>query len=151
MSNKISSEEKCDKTAKKDPSMPQLHLALKFIDVDNYLFVYIDQMKGNFYKLPKCDNIGFSRSSPDRFWIIGHGDFDEIKVMFPFNNEYMSRATVFDCGGEIFPREMEYKIVNLISNEVFKSENLVDKTKLNDKVWKGYDDGWRSYEWIADV
>lgn len=145
--DEVSDKEKCDKDAKKDLATSKLRLALRFTDINDYLFVYIDDMEGDFYKLPKYIDSGFtfSRSSPDRFYITDFTESDEIHVVFPFNNEYMSRVCVHECAGKLSPRELEEKIVRMLSNKVFKPENQVaidqDYTK----------EGWRSYEWVAYI
>lgn len=145
--DKVSDKEKCDKYTKKYIATPKLRLALKFTDLYNYLFVHIDAMEGDFYKLPKYIDSGFtfSRSSPDRFYITDFTESDEIHVVFPFNNEYMSRVCIHECAGKLSPRELEEKIVRMLSNKVFKPENQLvidqDDTK----------EGWRSYEWVAYI
>lgn len=121
----------------------KLRLALKFTDINDYLFVYIDEMMGEFYKLPKCDNVKFSRSSPDRFYITDFTESDEVHMHFPFNNEYMSRVCVHECVGNLSPRELEEKIVYMLSNKVFKPENQVSIDQDDTK------EGWRSYKWIS--
>lgn len=142
--DKVSDKEKCDKDAKKDLPTSKLCLALRFTDINDYLFVYIDAMEGDFYNLPKYIDSGFtfSRSSPDRFYITDFTESDEIHVVFPFNNEYMSRVCVHECVGNLSPRELEEKIVRMLSNKVFKPEN---------QVVIDHKEGWRSYKWIAYV
>lgn len=143
----VSDKEKCDKDAKKDLATSRLHLALRFTDINDYLFVYIDDMEGDFYKLPKYIGSGFtfSRSSPDRFYITDFTESDEIHVVFPFNNEYMSRVCIHECVGNLSPRELEEKIVRMLSNKVFKPENQVAIAQDDTK------EGWRSYKWVAYI
>lgn len=125
----------------------KLRLALRFTDINDYLFVYIDDMEGDFYKLPKYIDSGFtfSRSSPDRFYITDFTESDEIHVVFPFNNEYMSRVCIHECAGKLSPRELEEKIVYMLSNKVFKPENQVAIDQDDTK------EGWRSYKWVAYI
>lgn len=148
--DKVSDKERCGKDTNKDLlDLPtsKLRLALKFTDINNYLFVYIDAMEGDFYKLPKYIGSGFtfSRSSPDRFYITDFMESDQVHVVFPFNNEYMSRVCIHECAGKLSPRELEEKIVSMLSNKVFKPENQVvidqDDTK----------EGWRSYGWATYI
>lgn len=143
----VSDKEKWGKDAKKYIATPKLRLALKFTDINNYLFVYIDDMEGDFYKLPKYIDSGFtfSSSSPDRFYITDFTESDQVHVVFPFNNEYMSRVCIHECAGKLSPRELEEKIVRMLSNKVFKPENQVAIDQDDTK------EGWRSYKWIAYV
>lgn len=143
----VSDKEKCDKDAKKDLPTSKLRLALRFTDINDYLFVYIDDMEGDFYKLPKYIGSGFtfSRSSPDRFYITDFTESDEIHVVFPFNNEYMSRVCIHECAGKLSPRELEEKIVRMLSNKVFKPENQVAIDQDDTK------EGWRSYRWATYI
>lgn len=143
----VSDKEKCDKDAKKDLATSKLRLALRFTDINDYLFVYIDDMEGDFYKLPKYIDSGFtfSRSSPDRFYITDFTESDQVHVVFPFNNEYMSRVCVHECAGKLSPRELEEKIVYMLSNKVFKPENQVDIDQDDTK------EGWRSYGWVTYI
>lgn len=145
--DKVSDKERCGKDANKDLSTSKLRLALKFTDINNYLFVYIDDMEGDFYKLPKYIDSGFtfSSSSPDRFYITDFTESDQVHVVFPFNNEYMSRVCIHECAGKLSPRELEEKIVYMLSNKVFKPENQVSIDQ-DDTI-----EGWRSYEWVAYI
>jgi hypothetical protein len=144
---KVSDKERCGKDAKKDIATSKLRLALRFTDINNYLFVYIDAMEGDFYKLPKYIDSGFtfSRSSPDRFYITDFTESDQVHVVFPFNNEYMSRVCIHECAGKLSPRELEEKIVYMLSNKVFKPENQVAIDQDDTK------EGWRSYKWVAYI
>lgn len=137
--DKVSAKEVC-----KEKPKSQLNLALRFSSMDNYLFVYIDKMQGNFTDLPICDNLKFSVTSPDRFWICEDLDSGKVNIVFPFNNEYMKRITVFDCKGGRTPQQLEDKIVNLISDQVFNRQGdqlCSDKSNIIP--------GWRSYEWVS--
>lgn len=145
--DEFSDKETCGKDAKKDIATSKLRLALRFTDINDYLFVYIDAMEGDFYKLPKYIDSGFtfSRSSPDRFYITDFTESDQVHVVFPFNNEYMSRVCVHECVGNLSPRALEEKIVRMLSNKVFKPENQVAIDQDDIK------EGWRSYKWIAYI
>lgn len=137
--DKVSAKEVC-----KEKPKSQLNLALRFSSMDNYLFVYIDKMQGNFTDLPICDNLKFSVTSPDRFWICEDLDSGKVNIVFPFNNEYMKRITVFDCKGGRTPQQLEDKIVNIISDQVFNRQGdqlCSDKSNIIP--------GWRSYEWVS--
>lgn len=57
--DKVSDKEKWGKDANKDLATSKLRLALRFTDINDYLFVYIDDMEGDFYKLPKYIDSGF--------------------------------------------------------------------------------------------
>lgn len=145
--DKVSDKERCGKDPNKDLPTSKRRLALRFTDINDYLFVYIDDMEGDFYKLPKYIDSGFtfSRSSPDRFYITDFTESDEIHVVFPFNNEYMSRVCIHECAGKLSPRELEEKIVRMLSNKVFKPENQVSIDQDDTK------EGWRSYKWVAYI
>lgn len=145
--NQGPAEHKRAKVDKKDDKL-NLRLALKFTDLYNYLFVHIDAMEGDFYKLPKYIGSGFitfSRSSPDRFYITDFLESDKVHMHFPFNNEYMSRVCVHECAGKLSPRELEEKIVYMLSNKVFNPENQVAIDQDDTK------EGWRSYEWVTYI
>lgn len=146
--DKVSDKERCGKDANKDLPTSKLRLALRFTDINDYLFVYIDAMEGDFYKLPKYIDSGFtfSSSSPDRFYITDFTESDQVHVVFPFNNEYMSRVCIHECAGKLSPRELEEKIVCMLSNKVFKPENQVVAIAKNN-----IKEGWRSYEWVAYI